>query len=137
MGKKLVVNTTVRKKITKLLLPVHFTENELQAIGLQLAATHQRIGVLVVEKKESADAFKAKIDGATSEAGRLANNRINGWENRYVDCEITFDFDKGMKQTIRLDSSEVVSEEPMKDEERQLALAAFESASPEDDVQKN
>lgn len=119
--------TPVRKKTSKILLPVPFTENELQAIGLQLAATHQRIGELTVQKKESADAFKGKIDSASSEAGRLATNRIRGWESRYVDCDVTYDFDKGTKQTVRLDSGEVVGEEPMKDEEKQLAFAAFES----------
>lgn len=127
-----VLASPIRKKTSKLLLPVQFTEAELQAIGLQLAATHQRIGVLTVEKKESADQFKSKIDGATSEASRLATNRINGWESRYVDCEVTYDFDKGTKQTVRLDSGEVVGEEPMKDEEKQLAFAAFESQAEED-----
>lgn len=135
MAKKITI--PAHKKTTKVLLPVSFTADELQALGLSLAATHQRIGELTVEKKESADAFKSKIDSATAEAGRLATNRINGWENRYVDCEITFDFDKGMKQTVRLDSGEVVSEEPMKEEERQLALAAFESAAPEEELPKN
>jgi hypothetical protein len=131
MPKPTAVATPLKKKTTKLLLPVTFTENELQALGLQLAATHQDIGKLTVEKKESADRFKAKIDSATSEASRLATNRINGYESRYVDCEVTYNFDTGMKQTVRLDSGEVVSEEPMKDEEKQLAFAAFETAEEE------
>lgn len=128
--------TPIRKKTSRLLLPVQFTDGELQAIGLQLAATHQRIGELTVQKKESADAYKTKIDGATSEAGRLATNRINGYESRYVECEVTYDFDKGTKQTVRLDSGEVVGEEPMKDEEKQLAFAAFESQI-EEEATKN
>jgi hypothetical protein len=131
--KKKVTAPAPKKKTTKLLLPVHFTDAELQAIGLQLAATHQKIGVLTVEKKQSADEFKERIESATTEASRLAQNRIDGFEHRYVDCEITFDFEKGMKQTVRLDVAEIVSEEPMKDEERQLALAAIETVSEDDE----
>lgn len=134
MAKKLTAAPSmIRRKTTKELLPVHFTDGELQAIGLQLAATHQRIGVLTIEKKSSADRFKDEIDAATNEAGRLATNRVNGWESRYVDCEVTFDFEKGMKRVVRLDNGEVVREEPMKDEERQLAMAVIEQAEETDD----
>jgi hypothetical protein len=114
-----------RTKTTKLFLPVQFTHDELHEIGLSLAAKHKEIGELTVKKKLEADRFKDLIDTATSEASRLATNRINGWENRYVDCEITYDFEKGTKQTVRLDLGEVVKEEPMEDSERQLAFDAI------------
>lgn len=82
------------EKTDKQLLPVKFTDDELQAIGLQLAATHERIGELTVQKKSEADRYKDLIENATAEASRLAKNRINGWENRYVDCTTTYDFKK-------------------------------------------
>lgn len=117
-----------RIKTTKLLLPVNFTDEELQAIGLQLAATHNKIGELTVQKKIEADRFKDLIETATAEAGRLAANRINGWEKRYVDCETTFDFKRSTKRTVRLDTGEFVEEGPMTDEEVKLAQMAFDDA---------
>jgi hypothetical protein len=135
MVKKLTISEApiIRRKATKELLPVHFTQNELQEIGLQLAATHQRIGKLTTEKKIATDRFKEEIDAATNEAGRLATNRVNGYEHRYVDCETTYDFDKGMKRVVRRDTGEVVREEPMKDDERQLALAVIEQNEEQSD----
>ncbi|HXG59174.1 MAG TPA: hypothetical protein VNL91_09135 [Thermoanaerobaculia bacterium] len=66
------------EKTTKLLLPVQFTDEELQAIGLQLAAAHQKIGKLTIEKKIANDRFKEDIEAAENEAARLADNRISG-----------------------------------------------------------
>lgn len=129
MKKSRVKPPAARVKTTKLILPVQFTHDELHEIGLSLAATHRHIGELSVKKKIEADRFKDLIDGATGEAGRLATNRINGWENRYVDCEITYDFDKGTKQTVRMDLGEVVKEEPMEDRERQLAFDAISTVA--------
>ena len=127
-----------RTKTTKLFLPVQFTHDELHEIGLSLAAKHKEIGELTVKKKIEADRFKDLIDNATGEATRLATNRINGWENRYVDCEITYDFEKGTKQTVRLDIGEIVKEEPMEDHERQLAFDAIATvAEVEDQTTKN
>lgn len=120
-----------RVKTTKLLLPVNFTEAELQAIGLQLAATHNKIGELTVQKKIEADRYKDLIETATAEAGRLATNRINGWEKRYVDCETTFDFKRSTKRTVRIDTGEVVEEGPMTDEELKLAQMALDEAREE------
>lgn len=114
-----------RVKATKLMLPVQFTYDELHDIGLALAAKHKEIGEITVKAKIEADRFKDLIKNATGEASRLATNRINGWENRYVDCEITYDFEKGTKQTVRIDLGEVVKEEPMEDHERQLAFDAI------------
>jgi hypothetical protein len=119
------------EKTTKQLLPVKFTDDELQAIGLQLAAVHVNIGELTVQKKIESDRFKDLIDAATSEAGRLAANRVNGCENRYVDCTTTYDFKKGTKRSVRLDTGEVVAEGPMTDEELKLAQMAFEDARDE------
>jgi hypothetical protein len=123
----------LRKKTIKEMLPVQFTQTELNDIGLQLAATHQRIGQITLEKKLANDRLKEDIEAATNHASRLATNRVNGFENRYVDCEMTYDFEKGMKRVVRLDTGEVVREEPMKDEERQLAFAVVEqSEEPEE-----
>lgn len=119
------------EKTSKLLLPVRFTEEELQAIGLQLAATHVKIGELVVQKKIEADRMKDLIENATAEAGRLATNRVNGFEQRYVDCTTSYDFRRSTKRTVRMDTGEVVSEGPMTDEELKLAQMAFDDAREE------
>jgi hypothetical protein len=104
---------------------------EKTTIGLQLAATHVRIGELTVVKKIESDRMKDQIESATSEAGRLANNRVNGFENRYVDCTTTYNFKSTTKRTVRLDTGEVVAEGPMTDEEQKLAQMAFDDARDE------
>lgn len=119
-----------RKEVEmKLQLPVRFTEEELQAVGLQLAATYQEIGALTLEAKMSADKFKERIKAATMEAARLAANRISGQELRYVDCTTSYDFENGTKRVVRIDTGEIVSEGPMTSEEQQLAQMSFESAT--------
>lgn len=116
------------EKTEKRQLAVQFTDDELQAIGLQLAAQHQEIAKFNGEKKRAADLWKDKIDEATAEAGRLATNRINGYEYRYVDCTTTFDFAKLTRRTVRLDTGEMIEEGPMTEEEQKLAQMALEDA---------
>jgi len=121
--------TSKYERTEKQLLPVRFTDDELQAIGLQLAATHNKIG----EKKRTADTYKDSIDSAMAEATRLAMNRVNGWEMRYVDCQISFDFQRSTKRIVRTDTGEIVSEGPMSDDELKLAQMAFDDAARNDE----
>lgn len=59
-------------------IPVQFTNEELQEIGLKLAETHRALADLEDQKKNEADRFKGLIGEKQAEATKLARQRIDG-----------------------------------------------------------
>ena len=61
----------------------------------------------------------------------LGNKLRSGYEMRDVECEIHFDKpEQGQKQTIRLDTNEVVTTAVMTEEEKQRQLPLEEPEDP-------
>lgn len=104
-------------------VPVQFTNEQLQEIGLKLAETHQAIDRLEKEKKDEADRYKGLIAEKQTEASKLSTDRVNGYHIEPMECAVEYDFRAGTKSIIRPDTTEVVATLPLSADERQLEIA--------------
>ncbi|HEY5234797.1 MAG TPA: hypothetical protein VIJ14_01355 [Rhabdochlamydiaceae bacterium] len=109
-------------KKVKITLECKLTEAELKASAKALAESLRKNAALESQLETFKSQIKAQI---TQEEGTISEhtNRLNSEkEFRLVDCEITFDYQKGIKTTIRKDTGEQIREEKITDEERQMHL---------------
>jgi len=75
-----------------------FDKNELAQKSTQLAETCGEKARLCEEKKSVNSEYKAKIDAKDSVISLLSSHITNGYEIKNVECEVEYDFDKGLKR---------------------------------------
>lgn len=105
-----------------LYLECKLTEAELKESGKKLADGIQKkteVESRVESFKTQAKAEVAEIDATIGKMSALVNNEK---EFRMVECEISWDFKKGVKTFIRKDTGEVAKTERITEEERQREL---------------
>lgn len=113
-------------KKTEVNLRCEYTDAELAEKRDELS--NVVIGAQEVEKRkaDAAKDFKENLDALYSRSNILAFQIKSRGENRAVECVIELNKPtNGLKTTVRLDTGELVTTEPMTDEERQDKL--FES----------
>jgi len=104
-------------------LKYEFTEDEITALAKKLAYETRTLEELRDQKKSVVSDFTNKITGAEASISMLANNINNGYEYRYIDCEVSFNNpEAGQKSIIRIDTGEIVRIEDMTQAERQQNL---------------
>lgn len=110
-------------KKTEISLRVTYTEKELLEIGKKLAEANRELETAESEKKSITGTLKAKCDSIAARVAQHSGEITNGYTYRNIPCEIRFDTpSKGMKQTVRLDSHEVITTEAMTLAEMQAEL---------------
>ena len=110
-------------KVTKEYLKYKFTEPELKERSTQLALECRSLEEIENDKKQVMSDFKSKIDGHQATISRLSNNINNGYEHRYIDCEVKMNTPiVGEKSIIRKDTGELVKQEQMNESEMQEEL---------------
>lgn len=115
-------------KKTEQSLRVNFTEKELLEIGKRLAEANRELEAAESEKKSITGTLKAKCDSIASRISLHSGELTNGYTYRQVPCEIRFDTpSKGMKQTIRLDSGDIIETAAMTLAEMQAELPLVET----------
>jgi hypothetical protein len=105
-----------------LYLECKLTEAELKESGKKLADAIQKkteVEARVESFKTQAKGEIAEIDATIGKMSALVNNEK---EFRNVECEITWDFKKGLKSFIRKDTGEIAKTEKISEEERQREL---------------
>lgn len=103
------------------------TDKERQDYGLPLATALGDREDIETEKKKHADHFKDRIAGLQAKADELSRKVRDGKEWRDVDCRVFYGQpDKQHKQTIRLDTGEVVKTDRMTDSDLQLVMPEME-----------
>ena len=108
-------------------LPHTFSNSELREIADSLVAKLGEISVREVAKKNKAAELKAAIDKLKEEADELASKHRKGKEDRDVECEVTFNYDRKIVITVRTDTGEIIEERAMTAAELQLD---FDSSLP-------
>ena len=103
-------------------LKCNLTDAELLEKAAALTRTIDEQISLENEKKAIVASFKAKIDQATAAVADLNNIVRNKCDYRAVDCEETRDAAKGTVVVVRLDTSELIVERKMTQDERQGSL---------------
>lgn len=115
--------TPVKTAKTKEFLKYQFTHDELHQKGSDLARINSELISIENEKKAVTAEFKAKQDGKQAEIEVISNHINNGYEHRYIECEVRFnDPNTGMKTIYRKDNGELVRKESMTEEEMQYEL---------------
>lgn len=113
----------IKPKPTKEFLKYTFAKEELFQKGNDLARMNSELRGIESERKAVAASFKAKEELKQKEIDEICNHVNNGYEHRYIDCEIRYnDPNTGMKSIFRKDNGELVRKESMTEEELQLEL---------------
>jgi hypothetical protein len=98
------------------------TAEELLLKSRELADALQRNSELAAEKKLAGEDFKGREKLLAMRIEELAACVRTGQEPREVECFYEPDFDKGMINTRRFDTGEVIGRRPMASHERQQKL---------------
>lgn len=107
----------------------NFTEAELKEKSRELArACDERTKAEDEKKKIQAD-FKAKIDGKNAEINIISGHINSGWEYVSKNCDVIFDFPKGIKKFYF--EGECVGEEKTTSADHQLHLPLNQIAEQE------
>lgn len=111
------------------LLPVVLTDIELLDLGQKLAEKHREARAEEDDQKESKSAMKERLEGIENEISRLAGLIRERREYRNVEVHEMKDFTRGMVDTLRNDTGELVRTRPMTSEDRTVSLFADAAAT--------
>jgi hypothetical protein len=109
-------------KITQLLRCQLSDDEQIQS-GKELADATNELTELENEKAQIVSDFKARMTAVEARVAVLGNKLRSGYEFRQVECSVTMDIpEPGQKQTVRLDTKEVVATAAMSEDEKQRKL---------------
>lgn len=103
-------------------LPCRLTEAELLERGEALAIERDERNKLVAVAKATAADYKQRIESRDSEVDRLAMIVRDKAETRPVVCELRRDMERGVMETWRTDTGELVATRVLESHERNLEL---------------
>lgn len=103
-------------------LRVNLSDEEKVAYGKELGDVLHGIAVEDEKKTLAAELHKAAVKPLESRVTELGKCLRNGWEERFVECEVSLDFRTGSVSVIRLDTGEVIESRGMTAEERQMDI---------------
>jgi len=115
-------------------LKCSFTEQEIKEKAIQLAQECRAKEEVEAEKKQVMQDFNAKLAAHGAKISLLSNQINNGYEYRYVDCDIIYDSPTvGKKHIVRNDIFDTVRIEDMTADEMQGEL--FDSSGKDQEHQ--
>jgi hypothetical protein len=108
-----------------------YTSDELRELGTQLAREQQVIMDLETGKAQSTAAFNAQIKEAENRRNGLTIKINNGYEMRETEIMVLLETPRpGMKRLLRVDTGEILRDEPMTLTEMQQSFG-FREEPPE------
>jgi hypothetical protein len=114
--------TTVFKE-----LPCEVGPVELLEFGKKLSHHIDTVAGIQAGKKQSASEYKAMEEKAVEEMTATARVISTGIQYRDVECRVMFDHRRGVVETFRCDTAELVDVRRIKDYERQAEIQFPES----------
>jgi hypothetical protein len=103
-------------------LEVQLTEKEIRTASKAMAEALRGKG----QAEDEIKTFRSqKMAEVTRLEGQIAiNAQLVNTEKEFrpVECEVSYDFAKGVKTTVRMDTGEVVRQEPVTNSDRQMFL---------------
>jgi hypothetical protein len=103
-------------------LPCRLTDAELLERGEALALGRGERNTRALEAKKVAADFKAAIEEMDAEVDRLAGIVRERAEPRPVICDLRADMERGVMETWRTDTGELVNSRVLEPQERNLEL---------------
>ena len=108
-----------------------FDEGELKELAENMAMKTQEMQTIEDEKKSAMASFKDRLEGAQLELKSCAGKYKDGYEMRYIECEVVRDYDEGIIRFIRTDTGECARVKKMSNEERQMNIDEYEQPDKE------
>ena len=103
-------------------LPCDLTREEIAAYSEELAKITSQQAEIEAEKKEVLSDFTAKLNKCVADGRVLARKITTRKEDRHIECDLDFDYAKGLVFTVRLDTGTTIDQRKLTDEERQEYL---------------
>lgn len=103
-------------------LPVKLTDEERASRAIELAQVAEALEALELAEAARRKDAKEAIAGLAAESKRLRRVVIRNEEPRAVPCEDVADFARGVVETIRLDTGDMVDSRDLRPDERQLEI---------------
>jgi hypothetical protein len=100
-------------------LSCDLTQEEIATYSQELATVTGEQAEIEAEKKEVMSSFAAKLNKCIADGRVLARKIITKKEDRQVECDLDFDYAKGMVFTVRTDNGVTIGQRKLTDEERQ------------------
>jgi len=106
-------------------LACSLSDDEVRSRGDYLVELIARMDAVSEERSNVAKRYKDQLSGLAETQRKVASAIRTRCEIRMVRCWVTYHEPcEGMKRVVRMDTGDVVSEEPMTDAEKQLNLFA-------------
>lgn len=100
-------------------LSCDLTLDEISKYSQELARITGEQSEIEAEKKEVMSNFAAKLNKCVADGRVLARKIITKKEDRQVECDLDFDYAKGMVYTVRADTGVTIDQRKLTDDERQ------------------
>ncbi len=98
------------------------TKEQLLEYGKKMSELDQQEEDLSVEQKASAANFKARMSDLETERKRLSKCVRSGKEQKTGECDVSYNYEKGVIEYFEIETQVLVSSRKMTPEERQLSL---------------
>lgn len=100
-------------------LPVAMTDGERLAHGIEIARLHQKAEKIETDAATAAKLQKEEAKGLKTTAATMQYELLKGEVQRSIEVETIYDFQKGVKESVRLDTGEIIRTAVIHDSERQ------------------
>lgn len=100
-------------------LSCDLTPDEINLYSQELAVTTTEQAEIEAEKKEVLSTFTARLNKCIADGRVLARKITTKKEDRQVECDLDFDYARGMVYTVRTDTGVTIAQRKLSDEERQ------------------
>jgi hypothetical protein len=121
---------TEEKRIYTTNLKCELSAKEVREAADDLARNLDDLESIEADKKDVVEQFKAKTAAAEAEVIRLKNLVRNKYEFRDVKCEEVKNHKKSKCTVTRLDTKEVITDRPLRDDEKQRKMELSGEAGP-------
>lgn len=103
-------------------LPCDLSTTEIATYSEELAKITNQQAEIEAEKKEVLSDFTAKLNKCVADGRVLARKITTKKEDRHVECDLDFDYVKGMVYIVRSDTGATIDQRKLTDDERQERL---------------
>lgn len=111
---------TVEEKTVDCCVDWQLSDEELEGLKKEHLENLDTIDDLTMKKKRCNDDFKTQIKILQNENYKLRAKIKEGTEQRTVPCKVVYDYDKSVKIIYHPQTNEVLREEIMTDEDKQM-----------------
>lgn len=120
-------------------LSCDLTAEEVNTYSQELASVTTEQAEIEAEKKDILSSFTARLNKCAADRIVLARKITTKKEDRQVECDLDFDYAKGMVYTVRTDTGVTIAQRKLSEDERQqwLDLDAEEGRRQEAEDRRN